>query len=269
MLAPMECYRPSEKPANTCGIGGFGVVDPVTLAWRYWVRLDQADIAKAMWAETAPDGELVWTSSGDDLLAYRSSRRRGRQRRHRARRRRRSTRCGGSPAPSRRRGSPARSSTAGGCCWRGRTGGLLQVWSVDVTGATPAALELELPVSVSAESEGLDVAGDMRGGLLHWLLSPFVAEPTYGSGHSELLTFVPSAYAGLRLRAVRQGRDLVVTVTTMFGPVPGAIVRLGKRNAGAKTVGDRAPRACARCPRARSALRATKLSLRAAKKTVR
>jgi hypothetical protein len=26
-----------------------------------------------MWAETSPNGALVWTSSGDDLLAYRSS----------------------------------------------------------------------------------------------------------------------------------------------------------------------------------------------------
>ena len=26
-----------------------------------------------MWAETSPDGALVWTSSGNDLLAYRSS----------------------------------------------------------------------------------------------------------------------------------------------------------------------------------------------------
>ena len=26
-----------------------------------------------MWAESSPDGELIWTSSGNDLLAYRSS----------------------------------------------------------------------------------------------------------------------------------------------------------------------------------------------------
>jgi hypothetical protein len=68
----MECYHVDQQPANTCGMGGFGVVDPVTLAWRYWVRLDPADIPKAMWAEVSPDGTLVWTSSGNDLLAYSS-----------------------------------------------------------------------------------------------------------------------------------------------------------------------------------------------------
>jgi len=26
-----------------------------------------------MWAETSPDGSLIWTSSGNDLLAYRTS----------------------------------------------------------------------------------------------------------------------------------------------------------------------------------------------------
>ena len=108
----------------------------------------------------------------------------------------------------------------------------------------------------------------MRGGLLHWLLSPFVAEPTYGSGHSELLTFVPSADAELRLRAVRKGRDVVATVTTKYGPVPGAIVRLGKRNAGAKTSAAGTAR-LRKVPKGAFTLRATKLSLRAAKKTVR
>ena len=37
------------------------------------MKLDPAEIPKAMWAETSPDGKLIWTSSGDDLLAYRSS----------------------------------------------------------------------------------------------------------------------------------------------------------------------------------------------------
>ena len=53
----------------------------------------------------------------------------------------------------------------------GQDAGALQLWSIDVTGATPPVLELELP-GVAAESEGLDVL-DARGGVLHWLLSPF------------------------------------------------------------------------------------------------
>ena len=46
---------------------------PYTLGFRYYVKLDPAEIPKAMFAETSPDGSLIWTSSGDDLLAYRSS----------------------------------------------------------------------------------------------------------------------------------------------------------------------------------------------------
>ena len=71
VLLPMECFQPGV--GNTCGTGAFGVADPSTLAFRYYVKLEPADIAKAMWAETSPNGSLVWTSSGNDLLAYRSS----------------------------------------------------------------------------------------------------------------------------------------------------------------------------------------------------
>ena len=71
VVLPLECYDPGGG-GNTCGTGSFGVADPATLAWRYYVKLDPAEIPKAMWAETSPDGKLVWTSSGDDLLAYRS-----------------------------------------------------------------------------------------------------------------------------------------------------------------------------------------------------
>ena len=72
MILPLECYDPGAGQ-NTCGTGAFGVADPATLAFRYYVKLDPAEIPKAMWAETSPDGRLIWTSSGDDLLAYRSS----------------------------------------------------------------------------------------------------------------------------------------------------------------------------------------------------
>jgi hypothetical protein len=61
---------------------------------------------------------------------------------------------------------------------------------------------------------------DARGGVLHWLLSPFApggAKPTYGTGHSELLTFVPAADARLRVRAapahLPAGRATRITVT--------------------------------------------------------
>src|SRR3954468_22647207 len=71
LILPLECYQPgAPNGGNTCGLGSLGVADPVTMTWRYRVMLDQADIAKAMWAEVSPDGRLVWTSSGNDLLAY-------------------------------------------------------------------------------------------------------------------------------------------------------------------------------------------------------
>ena len=71
MLLPLECFVPGV--GNTCGTGSFGVADPSTLGFRYYVKLDPTQIKKAMWAETSPDGSLIWTSSGDDLLAYRSN----------------------------------------------------------------------------------------------------------------------------------------------------------------------------------------------------
>ena len=47
--------------------------DPSTLAFQYYVKLDPAEIPKAMWVEASPDGQLLWTSSGNDLLAYRAA----------------------------------------------------------------------------------------------------------------------------------------------------------------------------------------------------
>jgi hypothetical protein len=67
----------------------------------------------------------------------------------------------------------------------------LQIWSVDVrTGAR----RREVALRIAGESEGLDVLDDGHG-LVHWLVTPFDPRgrrPTYGAGHSELLSFVPS-----------------------------------------------------------------------------
>src|SRR4051812_2260842 len=70
LIVPLECYYPSAPDPNTCKTGGLAVVDPATLAWRYYVKLSPAEVSKAMWAEVSPDGRWVWTSSGTDLLAY-------------------------------------------------------------------------------------------------------------------------------------------------------------------------------------------------------
>jgi hypothetical protein len=56
--------------------------------------------------------------------------------------------------------------------------------------------------------------------MLHWLLTPFApggAKPTYGMGHSALLTFVPAADAKLAVRVapshMAAGRATRVTAT--------------------------------------------------------
>ena len=77
--------QPGANPSNTCGKGAFGIADPQTLAFRYYVQLDPKFIPKAMWAETSPNGKLIWTSSGNDLIAYRASRSRRRTPRRPAR----------------------------------------------------------------------------------------------------------------------------------------------------------------------------------------
>src|SRR4051794_20976315 len=74
ILLPMECYYPGQaNGGNPCLHGSIGVADPGTLEWRYYVKLDPAEIPKAMWNEVSPDGSLLWTSSGNDLLAYRTA----------------------------------------------------------------------------------------------------------------------------------------------------------------------------------------------------
>ena len=91
---------------------------------------------------------------------------------------------------------------------------------------------------MAAESEGLDVI-DARGGVLHWLLSPLApggAKPTYGTGHSELLTFVPTADARLDVRAGVSGTGKVHVIVRLrysggFHRVEGARVSAGGAHA--------------------------------------
>jgi hypothetical protein len=184
VLLPMECYKPGV--GKTCGTGAFGVADPATLAFRYYVKLDPAEIAKAMWAETTPGGSFIWTSSGNDLLSYRSSdvslANRGRS---------------GHVIHSVRRlpGAVPPSGVTGAVFWRGRlllagsTNGVFQVWSVNThTGAR----RLEIEKRICGESEGLDVIPTL-GGELHWLIAPSGGgcHLTYGPT-SALLHFIPT-----------------------------------------------------------------------------
>jgi hypothetical protein len=206
VLLPMECYTPGA--GNTCGTGAFGVADPDTLAFRYYVKLDPADIPKAMWAETSPDGSLIWTSSGDDLLAYRSA-----------------DVSEANRAPAGPLLRPVRrlidavppTGVTGAVFWHGRlllageANGAYQVWAINTN---TGRRRLELEMSICGESEGLDVI-PILGGKLQWLIGPFDpgCQLTFGPT-SALLHFIPTPrHQGFR----------VAVAGTDVGTLPGEV----------------------------------------------
>jgi hypothetical protein len=189
LLVPLECYYPFASDPNTCHTGGFGVVDPVTLQWSYYVKLDPAQITKAMWVEVSPDGRWVWTSSGTDLLAYDatqiSPQRAG---------------PAGTPLTSAKRivGVLRAASVSGAAFFGDRLyvafdrGSYVQVLSYPVnptTGDVGATWRLEIQRTKSSslyETEGLAVA-DALGGTLHWQIHPL------SRLYARILHFVPAA----------------------------------------------------------------------------
>jgi hypothetical protein len=199
ILLPLECV--SLLIGNSCKTGSIGVADPRTLRWRYYVKLDPAFIDKAMWAETSPDGKLLWTSSGsgNDLLAYRMAD---------------VNAANAGPAGPmlhpliRLPGAVPPSGITGATFYRrrlllaGQQKGPFQVWSVDTrTGKR----RLEIERFLVGESEGLDVVR-LKSGLLHWIVTPFRTSgrpPTFGSGHSALMHFTPRPRRHLRPRSRR------------------------------------------------------------------
>ena len=188
LLLPLECYYPGEPSGgNTCQTGSIGVADPQSLQWRYYVKLDPSEIRKAMWNEVSPDGELVWTSSGDDLLAYRSS---DVAQANEA--------PAGAPIHSSRRlidavppsGITGATFVGGRLFVAGQGGGPFRIWSIDLA---TGARRLEAEREIVGESEGLATAS-VNGGTLQWLIPPFDPQgrpPTYGAGHSTLLSLRP------------------------------------------------------------------------------
>lgn len=225
VLLPMECY--DSKLGNTCGRGEIGVADPRTLRWRYGVPLDKRDIPKAMWCELSPDGKLVWTSTGNDLIAYSDA---AISRAH----------ATGTPIrPVRRlRKAVPPSGITGATFYGGRlfvagsVGARFQVWSIDLrTGKR----RLEIERTVSGESEGLGTV-ERDGGVLDWMIQPIGGSgpPTYKD--SSLLAFRP-AHIPLRVRVsparVVAGQRTRVVVRVSEQPltrrhaVAGATVRIG------------------------------------------
>ena len=186
ILLPLECYVPNgPNGGNPCLHGSIGVADPATLQWRYYVKLDPAEIPKAMWNEVSPDGTLLWTSSGDDLLAYRTA-----------------DISAANAAPDhapihsvrRLRDAVPPSGITGATFIDGRLyvagqgGGPFRVWSIDLA---DGSRRLEIERRIVGESEGL-VTAALKGGTLSWLIQPFTTEqlpPTYGPDHATLVSF--------------------------------------------------------------------------------
>jgi hypothetical protein len=206
VLLPLECFTPGI--GNTCGTGSFGVADPDTLGFRYYVKLDPAEISKAMWAETSPDGTLVWTSSGADLLAYRSIDVSQANAAPVAAPIRAARRLAGAVPPS---GITGAVFYGGRLLLAGEIGGSYQVWSVNTDSGQR---RLEVQTRLCGESEGLDVISTL-GGRLHWLIAPFDpgCELSFGPTGA-LLHFVRRpgrerlrvSVDGARIRVTRRGR---------------------------------------------------------------
>ena len=188
LLLPLECYYPgTPNGGNTCpatqslGTGAIGVADPQTLAWRYYVRLAQSEISKAMWAEVSPDGASLWTQDGRDLLRYDIA----------------DIRAGAAEVlPVQRLAGAVPPVGISGAVFHegrlftaGQDGELFQVWSTDLA---TGAQRLEIERHIVGESEGLTVNRAL-GGLLQWQIMPYndSGPPTHGIANGTILTFAP------------------------------------------------------------------------------
>ena len=153
VLLPMECYNGT----NCANTGAIGVADPATLAWKYEVKLDPATIKKAMWAAVSPNGKLLWTSSGNNLLAYDMA--------EIAPSHSWPTHAAIKPAMTLKNAVPP-SGVDGGAFYRGRLylagtlGNVHQVWSIDTSNG---ARRLEISRTIVGEQEGIDFVRQDRG----------------------------------------------------------------------------------------------------------
>jgi hypothetical protein len=193
LILPLECYHPDNPAgANTCGRGAFGLATR-DLVWQGRVLLDPVDIPKAMWAEVSPDGSLIWTSSGSDLLAYRTA---DVQLTAADTPIRPVRRLGGAVPPS---GITGATFVGDRLLAAGQDAGPFQVWSIDLA---TGARRLEIERRWAGESEGLATV-DALGGQLQWQiqsLDPQGRTPTFGTGHGTIVSFVSARNAPIALR---------------------------------------------------------------------
>jgi hypothetical protein len=164
-----------------------------------------------MWVAVSPDGELLWTQSGADLLAYRAEDVKPANAAPAA-----------SPIRAVRRLANARppSGITGAAFHDGRlyVAGQdnpvgFQVWSIDLS---TGERRLEIERAVIGESEGIDFFSAARGEL-HWIVAPYNnrALPSEGPFHtSTLLHFAPRGASGNPPPGARQVRARIrVTVS--------------------------------------------------------
>ncbi len=239
LVVPLACR--AGAPA-ACGSGGLAVFAP-NLDWRVGVTLEAAGAPGGRWAEPSPDGALVWTSAGTDLLGYRTGDLTAAN----------ATLTGAPIRPAVRLAGAAPSGTlTGGAFWQGRLyvtadgPGPLRIWSLDVGAASPTA-RLEVEREVSGVAAGLD-AEPARGGVLQWLVGPPPggAPPTYGAGRPAVLALAPPGDGGLRLRvnrrSLRAGRpariEAIVSQTLGGVTAPLADATVSVAGASARTGAD-------------------------------
>ena len=227
LLLPLESYQAFAKDTNPSKTGSIGVMDATTLHWNYYVKLDPAEIPKAMMIATDPAAGLFWTPVGSDVLAYRLSD---------------LSAANAAPAAApihsvKRLTGVVPKGTGGIAVLGGRiyfssgADNVERVVSVDEnTGASQT--EIELPGN--GEAEGLDFGGYL-GGFLHW-------EVSTGLTAIQIYSFVPK---GTRLSvrmnharvSAKKKTTLTATVTALTNgvriPLPGVQVKIGTR--GAKT----------------------------------
>ena len=221
-LLPLECYYPGAG-GNTCKTGSIGVADPKSLGWRYYVKLDPSIIAKAMWVEVSPDGKYAWTSSGDDLLAFRSSDISVKN----------AAPSGGVLRPARTLKGALKGlgGVTGAVFWRGKllvAGQQGAQFEINSINTVSGAATLEAQQTLSGESEGLDIV-PVAGGLLQWQIMPVTDTPPASYFQPTLMSLLPKKPPALKLSARADGRkSILVTVTAGAGqPIPHAAVQLG------------------------------------------
>ena len=158
----------SPNGGNTCApaTGSIGVADPGTLAWRYYVKLDPAEITKAMWVEASPDGSLCGPRTARTCSRYALADITPANAAPSGRAIRPVRRLSGAVPPS---GITGATFHGGRLFVAGQGGRAHQVWSIDLaTGAR--RLEIERADHRRVRGPG---DGEARGGLLHWQVMPF------------------------------------------------------------------------------------------------